>query len=321
MQGSTNASKAKSPTSPRHSQAAALTRDSSSAGSVEIPTSPRQSQATASKHDSPSAGKANSITSPRQNQATASMHDSPSAGKTNSSSPRHRQATAPAHAPDDAGSAHASTSAGPEEGSELQQNTAQACNPENAAGVEKAVGVPEGGSASMLAALQRLDANTDAAQSHFEHDASAVEAETQHVEASSGPPTQEAFQPESASSSQDRSATAVEHPTTAVAEADNTAPGAQLDSTDGSRAVSEGPATAAGSPSSGPRSRALSGGSSPVTPAATSSFRLAVGRVLGLEAAEMQSPNKKKYGRSESRGAGLGVDEHPVGESAVNSTL
>ena len=51
-----------------------------------------------------------------------------------------------------------------------------------------------------------------------------------------------------------------------------------------------------------------------MTPVATSSFRLAMGRVLGLEAAELQSPNKRKYGKSESRDAGLSIDEHPVGK-------
>lgn len=59
--------------------------------------------------------------------------------------------------------------------------------------------------------------------------------------------------------------------------------------------------------------------SSPVTPRGTSSFKSLVGRVRGvglggLDPAEMQSPNKTKYSRSESRGAGLRIGDHPVGE-------
>lgn len=61
--------------------------------------------------------------------------------------------------------------------------------------------------------------------------------------------------------------------------------------------------------------------SSPVTPRVTSSFKSLVGRVKGvglggLEPAEMQSPNKTKYSRSESHGAGLRTGDHPVGEHA-----
>ena len=62
-----------------------------------------------------------------------------------------------------------------------------------------------------------------------------------------------------------------------------------------------------------------SSSSSPVTPRGTTSFRSLVGRVRGVgvgpqDPAEMQSPNKTKYGRSESQGAGLKIGDHPLGE-------
>ena len=66
---------------------------------------------------------------------------------------------------------------------------------------------------------------------------------------------------------------------------------------------------------------ASSPSSSPVTPRGTTSFKSLVERVKGvglgvggLDTAEMQSPNKIKYSRSESRGAGLRIADHPVGE-------
>lgn len=62
-----------------------------------------------------------------------------------------------------------------------------------------------------------------------------------------------------------------------------------------------------------------SSSSSPVTPRGTSSFRSLVGRVRGvglggLDPMEMQSPNKTKYGWSESQGAGLKISDHSLGE-------
>ncbi|KAL0050639.1 hypothetical protein WJX82_003908 [Trebouxia sp. C0006] len=54
---------------------------------------------------------------------------------------------------------------------------------------------------------------------------------------------------------------------------------------------------------------------SPVTPAAAAafSFRSTMGRLRGLDAAELQSPNRRKYVRSESRDPGVRIRDHPVG--------
>lgn len=62
--------------------------------------------------------------------------------------------------------------------------------------------------------------------------------------------------------------------------------------------------------------QAVGGGSSgsPVTPRGTSSLRSLVGRVRGVDPPDMQSPNKTKYSRSESCGAGVRVADHPVGQ-------
>jgi len=68
---------------------------------------------------------------------------------------------------------------------------------------------------------------------------------------------------------------------------------------------------------------ASSSGGSPVTPAAAAafSFRSTMGRLRGLDAAELQSPNRRKYGRSESRDPGVRIREHPVGEPHSCKTI
>lgn len=66
-----------------------------------------------------------------------------------------------------------------------------------------------------------------------------------------------------------------------------------------------------------PQAFSGSNGGSPVTSRGTSSFKMLVERVRGLDAAEiasMQSPNKTKYSRSESKGAGIRVGDHSVGQ-------
>ncbi|KAL0021454.1 hypothetical protein WJX79_002812 [Trebouxia sp. C0005] len=59
--------------------------------------------------------------------------------------------------------------------------------------------------------------------------------------------------------------------------------------------------------------QAASSSGSPVTPAAAFSFRSTMGRLRGVDAAELQSPNRSKYGRSESRDPGVRIRDHPVG--------
>ena len=53
---------------------------------------------------------------------------------------------------------------------------------------------------------------------------------------------------------------------------------------------------------------------SPVTPAPMLSFRSAMGRLRGVDAAELQSPNRRKYGRSESKDPGTKISDHSVGK-------
>ncbi len=53
---------------------------------------------------------------------------------------------------------------------------------------------------------------------------------------------------------------------------------------------------------------------SPVTPAAAFSFRSTMGRLRGLDAAELQSPNRSRYERSESRLPGVRIRDHPLGK-------
>ncbi len=65
----------------------------------------------------------------------------------------------------------------------------------------------------------------------------------------------------------------------------------------------------------GPQTASSSG--SPVTPAAAFSFRSTMGRLRGLDAAELQSPNRSKYGRSESRDPGVRIRDHPVGQPHI----
>ncbi len=188
---------------------------------------------------------------------------------------------------------------------------------------EGTAGVTAGGTAGMLAALQRLDA-----QPGSQHDTEAQAAGAVHSTSGTGEQVPDAQQrllthPRSLSQLQSEEE---QDCATAVGSTAESGPGT---SPAGDRAAAESGSPSASasrasdasqqaSPTAGASvgsSQAASTSGSPVTPAATGSFRSVVARVIGLDAAELQSPNKRKYGRSESRDAGVRISDHSVGES------
>lgn len=184
------------------------------------------------------------------------------------------------------------------------------------------------GTAGMLAALHSLDAQSsvhqDAAASGHA-DAANQQASDTHLPSSllvasasqSGVDLeqhQDSVTADSAAATAVGNTAAALQPAATAAEADSDAEN-KSPSGSGSKAVT---ASQQESPTANgvADSSAVSSSGSPVTPLAT--FRSSMGRLRSLNAAELQSPNRRKYGRSESRDPGVRVSDHPVGESCVN---
>ena len=194
--------------------------------------------------------------------------------------------------------------------------------------------VRAGGTAGMLAALQRLDAQPGAQHSSTTSGSDEA-ANEQASDAHSLPaPTTAAQTDVGDLQHQGRNqdgATAGSEDTTAVADAAASswpASTAAANDSDAENRSPPRPDSKAGtsqqddSHTGGVASpHASSSGESPVTPAAAFSFRSTMGRLRGLDAAELQSPNRRKYGSSESRDPGVRIRDHPVGEPNTCTTV
>ncbi|DBA79779.1 TPA: hypothetical protein ACH3X1_008443 [Trebouxia sp. C0004] len=185
-----------------------------------------------------------------------------------------------------------------------------------------------GGSAGMLAALQRMDAQPNAQHSSTMSGSNEVASE-QASDAQSLPASSTALTSQTDTGDLQYQGRIEDGP--AAGSKDTTAVGnAAASSWSASTAVANDSDAANRSPPrpdskagtsqqddsdtgamAGPQAASSSG--SPVTPAAAFSFRSTMGRLRGLDAAELQSPNRSKYGRSESRDPGVRIRDHPVG--------
>ena len=196
------------------------------------------------------------------------------------------------------------------------------------------VEVQAGGTAGMLAALQRLDAQPSAQHSSTRSgsdEAASEQASDAHSLSASTSQTdtgdlrhQERNQDGAAAGSEVTTAVAntagSSWPVSTAAANDSDAENRSPQRPDGKAGTSQQDDSYTGAVAS-PQTASSSG--SPVTPAAAAafSFRSTMGRLRGLDAAELQSPNRRKYGRSESRDPGVMIRDHPVGEPHICKTV
>ncbi|KAL0032035.1 hypothetical protein WJX77_001643 [Trebouxia sp. C0004] len=207
----------------------------------------------------------------------------------------------------------------------INSSRSRAASPAGSSIKEK---VLAGGSAGMLAALQRMDAQPNAQHSSTMSGSNEVASE-QASDAQSLPASSTALTSQTDTGDLQYQGRIEDGP--AAGSKDTTAVGnAAASSWSASTAVANDSDAANRSPPrpdskagtsqqddsdtgamAGPQAASSSG--SPVTPAAAFSFRSTMGRLRGLDAAELQSPNRSKYGRSESRDPGVRIRDHPVG--------
>ena len=192
--------------------------------------------------------------------------------------------------------------------------------------------VQAGGAAGMLAALQRLDAQPGAQHSSTmsgSHEATSEQASDAHSLSAStsaltsqtniGDLQQQGRNEEGpAAGSEDTTtvdnAAASSWPASTAVAHDSDAENRSPPGPDSKAGTSQQDGSYTGGVAS---PQAASSGGSPVTPAAAFSFRSTMGRLRGLDAAELQSPNRSRYVRSESRDPGVRIRDHPVGEPHI----
>ena len=196
--------------------------------------------------------------------------------------------------------------------------------------------VQAGGTAGMLAALQRLDAQPGAQHSSTmsgSHEATSEQASDAHsLSASTSALISQTNTGDlqQQGRNEDGPAAGSEDTTTVDNAAASSWPAstAVAHDSDAENRSPPGPDSKAGtsqqdgSYSGGvPSSQTASSAGSPVTPAAAFSFRSTMGRLRGLDAAELLSPNRSRYVRSESRDPGVRIRDHPVGEPHICKTV
>lgn len=195
--------------------------------------------------------------------------------------------------------------------------------------------VQAGGTAGMLAALQKLDAQPSAQHSSTvsggDEAASEQASDAHSLPASTSAVTSQTDTGDLQGRNEDGPAAGAEDTTAVATTAASSWPASTAAAND-SDAENRSPPRPDSKAGTGQQDDSYTGAvasphassnGSPVTPAAAAafSFRSTMGRLRGLDAAELQSPNTRKYGRSESRDPGVRIRDHPVGESHICKTI